>query len=185
MHAMVRRYTTADAKAVRYLAHSDMPDDAMSAVCAVRCDYYIDLEPENGFVVADEFDKPVGYILCSVNRERFNNVFPSYITQLRRSNYKMYAEQKKVFKQSENIPHGYSARFTINVLPSFRGKGRGKALVERLTEHLYAMGIDGMYTISESDSVSAFCERLGFEKILQIDSKHCVYGKRLHTRMLV
>lgn len=164
---------------MRYLAHSDMPNDAMSAVCAVRCDYYIDLEPENGFVVADEFDKPVGYILCAVNRERFNNVYPSCITQLRRSNYRMYSEQKKLFKLSGNIPSGYTARFTINVLPSFRGKGRGKALVERLTEHLRGMGIDGMYTVSESDSVSAFCERLGFEKLVQLDKKHCVYGKKL------
>lgn len=176
---MIRQYQVADAKAVRYIAHSDVQDDAMSAVCAVRCDYYIDFEPEHGFVIADEFDKPVGYILCSVNRDRFQHLYPSYISQLKRINRRMYADHKRNFKLLEDIPIEYSARFVINILPSFQGKGRGKALVQRLSEHLKGMGVTGMYIVADSPAMIAFCERLGFDKLLRIDKKFCVYGLKI------
>jgi len=172
----IRPYRTADAKTVRYIAHSDFKDDAMSAVCAVRCDYFIDFEPEHCFVAFDEFDKPVGYILCSVNRDRFSHLFPEYISQLKRSNRKMYSEQNQTYKQLSDLPQGYSARFVINVLPSFQGKGRGKALVQRLVEHLKGMGVDGMHAVADSPSLAAFYERLGFDKLLRINKKFIVYG---------
>lgn len=172
----IRPYRTADAKTVRYIAHSDFKDDAMNAVCAVRCDYFIDFEPEHGFVACDEFDKPVGYILCSVNKDRFWHLYPEYISQLKRMNRKMYSEQNQNFKQLSNLPQGYSARFVINVLPSFQGKGKGKALVQRLVGHLSGMHVDGMHAVADSDSLSAFYERLGFDKLLRINKKFTVYG---------
>lgn len=176
---MIRRYRKTDAKAVRYIAHSDMPSDAMNAVCAVRCDYYIDFEPEHGFVIVDEFDKPVGYILCSVNRERFDDLYPTYIAKLKHFDRKMYSEHAKLFKQTTNLPEGYTARFAISVLPSFQGKGRGKALVQRLIEHLRGMEIDGTHIVVSSPSVAAFCERVGLERLLRVDKKHSVYGIKI------
>ena len=39
------------------------------------CDYYCEQEPENVFVLVDEKDKVVGYLLCEPDYRRFSKVF--------------------------------------------------------------------------------------------------------------
>ncbi|MDE7372443.1 MAG: GNAT family N-acetyltransferase, partial [Clostridia bacterium] len=70
----------------------------------------------------------------------------------------------------------YPARIEISILPSFRGKGGAKALINEIISHLKQIGVRGVYIVAETDDGVAFCERMGFERILRIDKTHNIFG---------
>ena len=176
---MIRNYITSDAKSIRAIAYNDADRGSMRAVSAIKCNYYIENEPEHCLVMTDEFDKPAGYILCSVNLRKMNELLPSYLAIVKEEDGKLYRAQKRLQKKLTSVSADYPARLSISVLPSFRGKGGAKAMVNALLAHLKEIGVRGVYTVTESEAAVAFCERLGFERILRIDKTHNVYGIKI------
>ena len=180
---MIRNYITSDAKSIRAIAYSDAERGSMRAVSAVKCNYYIENEPQHCFVMTDEFDQPAGYILCSVNLRRMNELFPSYLAIVKEEDKKLYREQIRLQKKLTAIKSDYPARLSISVLPSFRGKGGAKAMVNALLSHLKDIGVRGVYTVTESEAAVAFCERVGFERVIRIDKTRSVYGIKIITEL--
>ena len=177
--AMIRKYKQDDAKSVKFVAYADEQRGSMRAVCAVRCDYYIDNEPEHCFVMTDEFDNPAGFILCSTDGEKHKELYSTYLAAAKEEDKKLYRSEKRLMKKLNAVPPEYSARMVISILPAFRGKGSAKALVLQLLAHLRELGIPGLYTVTDTHSALAFCERLGFHRVLHIDKTHNVYGIKL------
>ncbi len=173
---MIRPYTPQDCKAVKFIAYADEQRGSMRGVCAWRCDYYIDNEPRHCFVSTDEFDKPTGFAICSVNRKKFADLYPAYLKTVKEESRKSYRAEKRLLKKLSALPPNYSARMVISVLPSFRGKGEAKALIQTLIDHLKTTKAKGLYTVTDTPSAVAFCERMGFHKVMRIDKKRCVYG---------
>lgn len=173
---MIRPYRKNDEKAVKSIAHHDNENSSMRAVSALKCDYYIDHEPDNCFVMTDEFDKPAGYIVCSTDAKKYAELFPTYLLAVKDEDKKLYRKAKRLQKKLPAIPDDYTARVDICILPSFRGKGGAKALIDALILRLQFIGVKGMYAVADSPSAVAFCERVGFERILRIDKTHFVYG---------
>lgn len=168
---LIRPYKKSDAKAVKVIAHAEDKQRSMRCASSLRCDYFIDNEPEHCFVMTDEFDKATGYILCSTSRERFSSLFPAYLSIVKQEDKRLYAEQKRLFKKVV-LSRGSYAYFTLDVLPSFRDKGGGKELVNTLIKHLSDIEIMGACTVADNPSAIAFCERVGFKRMQRI-SKSC------------
>lgn len=176
---MIRNYSQNDAKSIRSIAYSDAPRGSMRAISAVRCNYYIENEPEHCFVMTDEFDNPAGYILCAVNMRRMSELMPSYLAIVKEEDRRLYRAEKRMQKKLAGVSADYPARLSISVLPSFRGKGGAKALVATLLSHLKGIGVRGVYTVAETESAVAFCERLGFERIGRISKTVGVFGIKI------
>ncbi len=177
---MIRRYKQSDANAVKVIAHSEDKQRSMRCASSLRCDYFIDNEPEHCFVMTDEFDKPTGYILCSTSRDRFAALFPAYLSIVRQEDKRLYAAQKKLFKKIISARSAY-AYFTLDVLPSFRDKGGGKELVNTLIRHLTDIEVMGACTLADTPSAIAFCERIGFERILRVSKTSGIYLFKINT----
>lgn len=173
---MIRKYKQDDAKSVKFIAHTEEQQGTMRGVSSLRCDYYIDNEPEHCFVMTDEFDKPAGYVLCSIDRKKYDTLFPTYLSAAKSEDKKLYRAVKRLHKKLKAVPAQYSARMQISILPAFQGKGGAKSLVLALIEHLKEIGISGLYTVTDSPSALAFCERLGFQRVLHINKSQNVYG---------
>ena len=173
---MIRPYNKEDAKAVKSIAYHDEERGSMRAVSAVRCDYYIDHEPEHCFVMTDEFDKPAGYVVCSVDKKKFAELYPTYLATVKEEDKKLYRLEKHLQKKLLSVPSDYPARLHISILPSFRGKGGAKALINTLLAHLKEIGVKGVCTIVDTTSAVAFCERVGFHRVMRINKTHLVYG---------
>ena len=173
---MIRKYIPTDAKSIKSIALSDAARASLRAVSSVKCNYYIENEPDHCFVMTDEFDHPTGYILCSVDSKKLNSLMPTYLAIAKEEDRKYYRLQKRLQKKLSLVSDDYPARISISILPSFRGKGGAKALVNELVSHLKQIGVRGLYTLVESEAGVAFCERMGFERISRIDKTHSIYG---------
>lgn len=176
---MIRNYNSNDAKAIRSIAYNDAARGSMRAVSAIKCNYYIENEPEHCFVMTDEFDNPTGYILCAVDLRQLNALMPSYLAIVKEEDRRLYRAEKRLQKKLADVSGEYPARLSISVLPSFRGKGGAKALVTTLLAHLKEIGVRGVYTVADSESAVAFCERLGFERIARLNKTAGVFGIKI------
>ena len=181
---MIRKYKNDDSKSIKAIAYSDAEHGSLRAVASLKCNYYIENEPEHCFVMTDEFDKPTGYILCSVDSKKQNELFPTYLAVVKEEDKKLYRQEKRFQKKLAPVSNDYPARISISILPSFRGKGGAKALITELTSHLKQIGVRGIYTITENDDAVAFCERMGFERIARLDKTHSVFGLSISLESL-
>ncbi len=179
---MIRQYSQEDNKAVRYTCHASSKNPAHKAslrlVCMLYCDYYLATDKSHAFVATDEFDKPVGYVLCDTDFKKYSQIYPTYIADAKKESRKDFANSKLILKSCEEIASDYPAHLQINVLPAFQGRGIGRALVETELARLRGEGVRGVHVVikqTNKDAI-AFFERLGFAKILRIKRMFFVLG---------
>ena len=86
----------------------------------------------------------------------------------KKENLSDYLFAKAILKKSAEIAPDYPAHLQINVLPSFQGRGIGRALVATEIARLRGEGIKGVHVIIKHSNTAAlaFFERLGFTKLL-------------------
>ena len=182
---MIRQYNDQDNKAVRYVCHASSTNPAHKAslrlVCSLFCDYYLAQDKAHAFVATDEFDKPVGYVLCDTDFKKYAQLYPTYIADAKKESRRDYANCKKNIKACSAIADAYPAHLQINVLPSFQNRGIGRSLVETEIARLRGEGVIGVHVVLKQSNKAAlaFFERLGFAKILRISSKFLVLGLKI------
>lgn len=181
----IRPYQADDANTVRYIcratAQSKRYTKYINLVTALYCDYYIEREPDNCFVLTDEFDKPVGYILCSSDDEKYQRDFAPYLKKARKDSFIEAVGHRIEQKLTANERAKYPAHLHIDILPSFQGRGGGRSLINALIAKLRSQGVSGLrLTVSQSNKGAvAFYERLGFVRIKRIGSLAYVYAMDL------
>ncbi|MBR5498308.1 MAG: GNAT family N-acetyltransferase [Clostridia bacterium] len=173
----IRPYEEKDKENVRHVCLvtagcTEKPEEEKQFILSLYCDYYIEKEPENCFVVSDDDDNAVGYIMCAES-------FADY-----RRNFKPYAEKiekisfiKKLFAYGEMLAHmpaskKCNAHMHIDILPAFQGKGIGSQLLSALTSHLKEKGVNGLMLVVSNSNKNAvkfyrkngFCAFLNFGK---------------------
>ena len=182
----VRPYQEKDKENVRFVClNSEGPCDLSKAdrffILTTYCDYYIEQEPENCFVAADETDRAVGYIICTENYDRFAPVFSrEYISRFSplQARYRFgaahSADLQKKYKSE------YPAHMHIDVLPEYQRMGLGHRLVDTLAAHLAKKGVPGvMLTVGTSNKVGqSFYNKYGFV-LLEKAPGDIAYGLRL------
>lgn len=182
---MIRQYNSEDNKAVRYVCHTSSTTPAHKAslrlVCLLYADYYLAQDKSHAFVATDEFDKPVGYVLCETNYQKYTKLYPTYIAETKRESRKDYKNCLYIIKNCQEISKDYPAHLQMNVLPSFQNRGIGKSLVETEIARLRGEGICGVHVVLKQSNKGAiaFFERLGFTKILRLGRKFYVLGVKI------
>ena len=82
----VRKYEESDRAGVHFICHnSEGPDEVPDFSTGqfyhnTFCNYYIDHEPENCFVI-DDNGRAVGYLICAENFYKFKEIFVKYFSE--------------------------------------------------------------------------------------------------------
>lgn len=129
------------------------------------CDYYIEQEPQNCFVLADENDDAVGYILCSENFRRYIKAMKPYINSIKKLGFLRY-----IYSWGEIIAHMPAAKkcqshMHIDILPTYQHKGYGSELLKAATDNLASKNIHSLMLVVSSENKNAvkFYKKNGFE----------------------
>ncbi len=185
MGMTVRAYQQKDRERCRNICHKTATAPAyvksLDLVATLYCDYYVDHEPENCFVVTDEFDNAVGYILCAENYVDFEVGYAPYIKKA--AQYSKWESFMKTVtsKFNKKLNFEYPAHLHIDILDAFQGKGAGRALVQTLINHLKAKGVKGLQLSVGGDNHGAhqFYEKMGFSLLKDYGSIGRIYGMKL------
>ena len=147
---IIRPYEEKDKENVRFVClNSDGPcklnEKGQHFILTTYCDYFIEQEPENCFVAADENDRAVGYILCAENYDKFLKVFRKEYTS-RFKKYNLADRIKSIGASFFQLVHKkeYPAHMHIDILPEYQRMGLGHKLTDALCEHLKKKGIKGI-----------------------------------------
>ncbi len=161
---------------VRMICRKTGPDDAMTVdkvreyILATYCDYYIEKEPENVFILTDENDKAQGYIFCAKDFSVFLKNFRPYLKRVSKTGAKNY-----ISALAELLGHAvwakkYPAHLHINLNEDFRGNGSGSAMISTLCEHLKKQNVKGIMLITGIGNTGAvrFYKRNGFRTLARL-----------------
>ncbi len=150
----IRKYVDADKSELRYIcketAFESYKKDPkkLETVPIMFNDYFTEQEPDNIFVLADDNDKAVGYIICSSDYEKFKRLMKTEY----KARVKNIRPQESVFinvfmsflGQIKERP----VHFHIDILPEYQRQGWGTKLIDALCEHLKSNGIDHLSVCS-------------------------------------
>lgn len=130
--------------------------------------YYVRECYDTCFVVADESDKVVGYILCEPDYKRYKKVFRKVDVPEIKKLHKKSGQQAWLFP----IPycffgHKYPAHLHIDILDEYQNQGLGSQLMEALFEELKKRKVKGIMLQANLSNEGAvrFYKRLGFKML--------------------
>lgn len=174
--ATVRPYEGKDQPAVQGVCLATGPADAnqpktRARLLACFCDYYIEKEPHNCFVLADDSDTAVGYILCAENFDRYYAVFcKEYVSRARQGGWLNGIAARFVTVPQRFYAKRYPAHLHIDILPAYQRKGWGTVLMDTLTNHLRAKEIPAIMLVVGAGNKKAinFYKKYGFTVIKKI-----------------
>ncbi len=181
----IRKYEEKDYDNVCYVCLNSEGDDDMSEelcefVLHTFCEYYIEKEPENCFVLDDD-GRAVGYIICAENFDRFKKVFDEeyYIRNLHFDEGRLQWA-REAYLLHEKFKEEYPAHLHIDILPEYQRGGYGGKLVAALSEHLKSKGICGVMLTTGTKNTTAnnFYKKYGFES-LEIYDTDIAFGKKI------
>lgn len=177
------RYVQDICVAMSKYADDDTPT-TRATLTAMYCDYYLDNQSDHCFVAVDENDAPIGYVLCSVDRDDYEEkMTEQYLPLVRKLNSGEYFHWIAEIKVSGRfVRQGYLAHLHINVLPDYQRQGIGTQLIQALENKLREMYVEGIYLIcgQKADGARAFYEKMGYEDIDYLAGA-VVYGKKFFT----
>lgn len=181
----IRKYEEKDYENVRFVClNSEGPDEVPCEetgrfIHYTFCNYYIEKEPENCFVV-DDNGKAVGYIICAENFDRFKKIFDEeYLPLSKQFGDGKYEWALNAYNAQEKYKNEYPAHLHIDILPEYHRMGLGGKLVETLCEHLAGKGIEGVCLTCGPNNERAknFYIKRGFT-LLYIDKEDACFGKK-------
>ncbi len=183
----IRPYQEKDKENVRFVClNSEGPCDMSEAgqhyILTTYCDYFIEREPQNCFVAADENDRAVGYIFCA---ESFRAFYPVFLRDyacsfpLSKPWFFCYNAAHSADLQ-EKYEEDYPAHLHIDLLPEYQRKGIGHKLVDTLAAHLKTKGVPGvMLTVGARNFVGqSFYKKYGFT-LLEAAGDDIAFGLKL------
>ncbi len=177
------RYVQDICMATSWLAEDDTPSNR-AMLCAMYCDYYLEHQADHCFVAVDENDIPVGYVLCSVDNddyeEKINELYLPLVKKINGAQFFKFNAQVKL--EQRYVRNGYTAHLHVDILPDYHRQGIGTQLIKRLEEQLKDLYVEGLYLVcgAKNESARAFYERVGFEDIDYVVGA-VVYGKKFFT----
>ena len=180
----IRAYKSDDLESVRDVchktAHTKTYQKNKDLVTTMYLDYYAIEEPEYVFVAVDETDTPIGYILCSIDYDKFHKVFiEKYASKIKKrfpiDYYNKNSFEPKILKK--HLPQ-YPAHLHIDILDGYQGQGIGKRLIEALFNKLKEDNIPGVCLVAAKSNKNAcgFYEHMGFQKIGSVFGVGVIYG---------
>ncbi|NLP49046.1 MAG: GNAT family N-acetyltransferase [Clostridiales bacterium] len=133
------------------------------------CDYYIEQEPENCFVLADRNNEAMGYIICAENYKEFKKVYLKKYVKAARRQGGFYAGLRTAVAIIPLAFYAkkYPAHLHIDIRPYYQRQGWGRKLMDRLLDHLRQKKVKGLILIvgkSNKQAIS-FYKKYGFKEV--------------------
>ncbi len=179
----IRKYEEKDYKNVQFCClNSEGADNAPDYefgrfILYTFCNYYIEKEPENCFVIDDD-GKAVGYIICAENYDRYKEIFDrEYLPETKQFGEENYKWAVVSSDPQSKVKDEYPAHLHIDILPEYQRMGMGGKLVETLCEHLASKGIEGVCLTCgpKNERAMNFYKKRGFT-LLSIDEGDACFG---------
>lgn len=141
--------------------------EEIKALWYMYCDYYLLHESDTCFVVANDDDEAVGYILCAKDYNTYKKQFKRYyMGPLRKVSLKYW-----IFRKLDNLYEGSHARkfpahMHIDIKPEAQRQGMGHQLVDALVARLKELGVKGLHLgVSEKNEKGVnFYRKYGFKE---------------------
>ncbi len=167
----VRKYSLEDKKDVQFVClnseGNEVTGNLGEFVLHTFCDYYLEHEPYNCFVL-DDNGKAVGYIICTEDYDNYKKIFDSEYMPL---NEPLGDDLYKWGTESTVLQNKYKADYPahlhIDILPEYHRQGWGGKLLSALFEHLRSKGVKGVMLTAGAGNVNAgnFYKKYGFETL--------------------
>lgn len=140
---------------------------------------YAYLEPQYAFVLTDDADEAVGYVLATGDTtafvRRFREEWLPRVTDRHPPLTGEPADADEVMRHLLHWPErmivpalsGYPAHLHIDLLPAYQRQGHGRRLIARLVEALREGGVPAVHLgmVTENTAARAFYERIGMHVI--------------------
>jgi len=139
---------------------------------------YVHIEPELAFVVADDADEAVGYIIGTADTEKFAARFRDEWLALVSDRYPPLAAGHEPQTPDEIMLYllrtpermivpaltDYPAHLHIDLLPAYQRAGFGRRLIETFAAALRSAGVPAVHLgmVTENAAARAFYDRVGF-----------------------
>ena len=171
----VRAYEEQDRDAVLRLCLEDAGalqagEDTQRYITITKCEYYIDREPGNCFVAADDDEGVVGCILCAGNADEFERAFNElYVPRAAAISARRYVDAKLSLIPVTQYRQYYPAHFLMFVQNSWYGRGVGELLLAALKSQLRRRHVTKLMTVcdAESELQIGFYEKHGFGRLIK------------------
>ena len=172
--ATIRRMKADDIKDVEYVCRmtageKSINDEATGRLMsAMFSTYYARECYESCFVLADDSDKVVGYLLCEPDYRRFRRIFRKVdAPEIYKLDKKSGIRCRFFHVPYSLLGHKYPAHLHIDLLPEYQSGGYGSKMMQMLLEDLRAKNIKGLMLIAGAWNTGAirFYKRNGFKMI--------------------
>lgn len=145
------------------------------------CNYYIEQEPHNAFVLVDEDNTAQGYVIGATKFGFFRKNMKPYLKAVKKTGIKNYISAK-----GEILAHGlfsfkYPSHLHIDINEDFRGNGNGSEMITTFTENLRKQGSKGVMLIVGTHNKRGirFYQKNGFKIIISLKNSGTVMAKEL------
>lgn len=128
-------------------------------------DYYTENEPDNIFVLCNNADIPVGYIMCSIDYDKWlNSMNGVYRERLLKIDKEEINTLENIIIKNHNTIIERPNHFHIDILPEYQRHGYGHQLIEILCNHLKNSNIDHLSVVRIKKNSGSYnlCLKEGF-----------------------
>lgn len=145
------------------------------------CNYYIDNEQDNIFVLVDDNDVAQGYILCAPNINRYISNMGKYFKVIKTTGFKNILECASEFIGTCIFSVKYPAHLHIDIMNEYTACGYGSELMKHELNNLKLKGVKGVMLIvgNYNDKAIRFYKRNGFKTVFKT-MEASVMGQKLN-----
>lgn len=180
----IRKFEDKDYTNVQYVCLNseggEINEELGEFILITFCNYYIEHEKENCFVLDDD-GTAVGYIICAENYDAYKTIFDNDFLPLTKkfsNELQQWALDSTILQNKHKSD--YPAHLHIDLLPAYHRRGWGGKLLQALFEHLRSKGIPGVMLTAGIENVNAgnFYKKYGFEHI-ETEGTDVAFGIKL------
>lgn len=182
----IRPYEAKDRERVRMICHKTATDEEYiknpDLVAALYAEYYIDYEPQNAFILANDNDEAIGYILCAQNYKTYiKNCKKLQLPKIRKLSRKWAFIARLGFLSERMDGKKYPAHLHIDILEEGQRQGFGTKLMDTLLQHLRQNGVKGVKlgVGGTNQKGISFYKKYGFLMVHNFGSSGIVFGMKL------
>ncbi len=133
------------------------------------CDYYLEQEPENVFILVDEeTDTAQGYVFGARDFKTYLKNIKPYLAKVKKTGKAFYRDAIGEILGHAIYSLKYPAHLHIDINAPFRGNGNGSRMISTLTEHMKKThGVKAIMLIVGTSNKRGinFYKKNGFKKI--------------------
>lgn len=141
--------------------------EEMKALWYMYCDYYLLYESDTCFIVANEKDEAIGYILCAKDYNTYKKQFKQHFSApLRKVSLKHWLMHGISGLYMTAVARKYPAHLHIDIKPEGQRQGMGTKLVDALVAKLKESGVKGVHLGVGADNEKgvSFYKKYGFKE---------------------